>query len=183
MPVACRPPVLCVSGATTGLLWTAITRSPDGPSPSILAQNDHRHPLPSTGVVAFDLAAYNKLPSVHAGCLPSFLRFVSAIVLGKNVRPRIAAMVRSALLLARGRGSIQPHPQKRSAVTTEKHSIQGAETRRASAPRSCYANGPGSAPGEERLKTLVREQVFHALGEHTTCSGCISSRCGTGTTG
>src|SRR6516162_9749252 len=130
MPVACRPPVLCASRATTGLLWTAIIRSPAGPSPSILAQNDHRHPLRFTGVVAFDLAPYNKLARVHPGCLPSFLLFVSAIVLGKNARPPIAVMVRSALLLATGRGSIQPHPQRRSAVTTEKHSIQGAERRR-----------------------------------------------------
>ena len=50
-------------------------------------------------------------------------------------------------------------------MTTEEHSIQGAERRRASAPRACCATGPGSASGEERLKTLVREQVLHALGE------------------
>jgi hypothetical protein len=43
-------------GATRGLLWTAIIRSPAGPSPSIPVQDDHRHPLRFTGVVAGDLA-------------------------------------------------------------------------------------------------------------------------------
>jgi hypothetical protein len=70
-------------------------------------------------VVAFDLAPYNKLARVHPGCLPSFLLFVSAIILGKNARPPVAAMVRSALLRAAGRGSIQPRRQRRPAVTTE----------------------------------------------------------------
>jgi hypothetical protein len=46
-----------------------------------------------------------------------------------------------------------------------KHSIQGAERRRASAPRVCCATGPGGTSGEERLNTLVWEQVLHALGE------------------
>jgi hypothetical protein len=46
-----------------------------------------------------------------------------------------------------------------------KHSIQGAERWRASAPRVCCATGPDGTSGEERLKTLVREHVLHALGE------------------
>ncbi len=74
-------------------------------------------------------------------------------------------MVRSALLLAAGHGSIQPHPQRRPAVTTENTRSKAQRGREPAPPESVAQPDPVVLQARRGSTPFVWEPVLHALGE------------------